>query len=81
MIREILIIANKLDSMGLTKEADYLDSIVSDVENEIKKDDIDTGSDIIFAVGVILDFIKSKENSEDKKITTNYLESILEELI
>ena len=80
MINEIIKIANKLDSIGLTKEADYLDSIVSNIENEIKKDDTDLESDIIFAVGTIIDFIKSKEASERKRITINYLESILEDL-
>ena len=42
MIRGLVKIANKLDSSGLVKEADILDSIIKKVANDPDFDDIDS---------------------------------------
>lgn len=52
MIRGLVKIANKLDSSGLVKEADILDSIIRKVANDPDFDDIDS------------DFFSEEENEE-----------------
>jgi len=85
MIRDLISTANRLDSQGLTKEADILDKLLvkmaqaaeeSEEESEINSDD-----QFISAVTTVIDGLKSKPETPDSSKQVDLLSQLLEERI
>lgn len=56
MLRGIVKIANKLDSLGLTKEADMLDQFIAKIASDIDDDDYYDGDDYSSSINMEMDY-------------------------
>ena len=66
MIKELIKIANSLDSKGLHKEADALDEIINNLGDFSDLDDTNITKDEAFQAGVAVCDTKEEEEEEEE---------------
>jgi hypothetical protein len=83
MIKDLISVANKLDTKGLTKEADILDRLLVKMsqmaEEEISEEEPGSETDVLSAITTVIDNLKSREATPETESQIDLLSQLLEE--
>ena len=83
MIKDLISVANKLDTKGLTKEADILDRLLVKMsqmaEEEASEEEPGSETDVLSAITTVIDNLKSREATPETESQIDLLSQLLEE--